>query len=83
MTLKPELELRVGRRGHDGEIRLSPLTRHVLQLSVSYKGDRASSVVLTLSQLQTLRKALEEFERHMETETGNPEQWNQVERRGR
>ena len=83
MTSKPNVELRVGRREHDGEIRLSTLTPQVLQLSVSYKGDRASSVVLTLSQVQTLRQALAEFELHMETDTSKTEQWNQVERRAR
>jgi hypothetical protein len=83
MTLKPDVELRVGRREHDGEIRLSALTPQVLQLSVSYKGDRASSVVLTLRQVQTLKQALAEFELQMERDPGRPEQWNQVERRAR
>jgi hypothetical protein len=81
MRLTPEMELRVGRREHDGEIRLSPLTPQVLQLSVSYKGDRASSVVLTLSQVQTLRQALAEFELQMEIDDSKPAKWNQVERR--
>ena len=83
MTLKPDLELKVGRRESDGEIILSPLTPHILQLTVSYKGDRASSVVLTLSQLQALRQALAELEAHMATDNSKPEKWNRVERRGR
>ena len=83
MTLKPDLELKVGRRESDGEILLSPLTPHALQLTVSYKGDRASSVVLTLLQVQTLRQALAEFELHMEQDDSKPESWNKVERRGK
>lgn len=83
MTLKSDLELRVGRRESDGEIRLSALTPQVLQLSVSYKGDRASSVVLILSQVRQLRQALAEFEEHMATDNSKPEKWNRVERRGR
>lgn len=83
MTLKCDVELRVGRREHDGEIRLSPVTPQVLQLSVSYKGDRASSVVLTLSQVQMLRQALAEFELQMELDNSKPTNWNQVERRAK
>jgi hypothetical protein len=83
MTLKKDLELKVGRRESDGEILLSPLTPHALQLTVSYKGDRASSVVLTLLQVQSLRQALAEFEVHMETDDSKSEKWNNVERRGK
>ncbi len=83
MTLKSDVELKVGRRESDGEIRLSSITPHILQLSVSYKGDRASSVVLTLSQVQRLKQVLTEFEQHMETDNSKPESWNQVERRAR
>lgn len=83
MTLKTDVELRVGRRESDGEIKLAPVTPEVLQLSVSYKGERASSVVLTLSQVQALRQALGEFELQMETDKRDPEKWNLVERRRR
>ncbi len=83
MTLKTDVELRVGRRESDGEIKLASLTPQVLQLSVSYKGDRASSVVLTLTQVQALKQALAAFELQMETDNLTSEKWNRVERRRR
>jgi hypothetical protein len=81
MTLKPDIEFRVGRRMPDGEIKLSALTPQILQLTVSHKGERASSVVLTRTQVQTLRLALAEFELSMETDDRRPEKWDGNERR--
>jgi len=56
LVLEPEFELKIGRREADGTIRLSPLGHELVQISVSYKGERSSSVVLTRSQIATLQQ---------------------------
>lgn len=59
---KREYELGVGRRTRDGKITLSALLPEVLTLSVTYGAERASTVMLTLSQVKELRHALTEME---------------------
>ena len=81
MTLPREIELKVGRRSTDGIVRLSPHPPALLQLSVSYKGERSASVVLTREQIQTLREALAEFETEIPETSGITELWDQRERR--
>jgi hypothetical protein len=81
MTKSREIEFRVGRRSTDGLVKLSPYPPALLQLSVSYKGERSASVVLTREQIQALREALAEFEKdmpHADEITGT---WDQRERR--
>lgn len=76
-----EIEFKVGRRSVDGVVKLSDYPPELLQLSVSYKGERSSSVVLTRSQVQALRQALVEFELGMDSEEAQMEGWDQHERR--
>lgn len=83
MSQGKEVELKVGRRSIDGTVRLSGHPPQLLQLTVSYKGERASSVVLTRTQLRALQQALAEFEETMTAETGSLEGWDQEERRNR
>ncbi|MBA2526990.1 MAG: hypothetical protein H0V18_14595 [Pyrinomonadaceae bacterium] len=61
MSDPKEIEFKVGRRTSDGTVRLSTYLPHLLALSVSYKGERATSVVLTRDQLRQLRHALAEL----------------------
>ena len=75
-----DIEFKVGRRSVDGTIRLSVLPPQLLQLTVSYKGERSSSVVLTRSQIQVLRQALGEYELAM-AEEGQSDTWDNNERR--
>jgi len=75
-----DIEFRVGRRSVDGIIRLSALAPQLLQLTVSYKGERSSSVVLTRSQIQAFRQALGEYELAM-AEEDQSEAWDKNERR--
>jgi len=79
--IKRDIEFRVGRRSVDGIIRLSAYPPQLVQLSVSYKGERSSSVVLTRPQIQALRLALGEFELAMGTDPGSEEAWDHNERR--
>ena len=76
-----EIEFKVGRRSVDGIVRLSTHPPRLVQLTVSYKGERASSVVLTRSQILALRQALAEFELAMGPDEGQSEDWDQHERR--
>ena len=76
-----EIELKVGRRSTDGIVRLSPHPPALLQLSVSYKGERSASVVLTRDQVQALREALAEYEDEMQTPNETSEPWDKQERR--
>ena len=75
-----DIEFRVGRRSVDGTIRLSALAPQLLQLTVSYKGERSSSVVLTRSQVQAFRQALGDYELAM-AEEDQSETWDKNERR--
>jgi hypothetical protein len=76
-----EIEFKVGRRSVDGVVKLSDYPPKLLQLSVSYKGERASSVVLTRSQVQALQQALAQFELGMDPEESQQPVWDQHERR--
>ena len=79
--IKTDLEFKVGRRSTDGTIKLSTLSPQLIQLSVSYKGERASSVVLTRSQVQILRQTLGEYELLLTADDEQPDSWNHNERR--
>jgi hypothetical protein len=76
-----EIEFKVGRRSVDGVVKLSDYPPELLQLSVSYKGERSSSVMLTRSQVQDLRQALAEFELGMDSEEAQKGMWDQHDRR--
>ena len=76
-----EIEFKVGRRTVDGVVKLTAYQPELLQLSVSYKGERSSSVVLTRAQVQALRQALAEYELAMGSKEDQQEAWDQQERR--
>ena len=78
-----EVEIKVGRRSADGIVRLSAYPPQLVQLSVSYKGERSASVLLTQEQIRALRDALAEY---AEEEAPQPETtttWDQTERRSK
>jgi hypothetical protein len=66
MARNKEIRLRVGRGTQRGDVSLSSFLPGALSLSVSYKGERAATVVLTAEQVQQLRHALEEIAPHGE-----------------
>ena len=75
-----EVELKVGRRSNDGVVSLSAYPPQLVQLSVSYKGERSASVLLTQEQIKALRDALAEYvEADPQPETTTT--WDQTERR--
>jgi len=76
-----EIEFHVGRRSNDGIVKLSPHPPELLQLSVSYRGERSASVLLTRQQIQALREALTEFENEMPPPDETTETWDNRERR--
>ena len=61
MVTDKEIRLRVGSGAQRGDVRLSTFLPLVLTLSVSYKGERAATVVLTDEQVRQLRQALDEL----------------------
>ena len=61
MVRGEEIRLRVGRGTQCGDVRLSTYLPELLTLSVSYKGERAATVVLTAAQARQLRQALDEL----------------------
>ena len=61
MARNKEIKLRVGRGTQRGDVSLSAFLPETLTLSVSYKGGRAASVVLTPEQVVQLRRALDEI----------------------
>jgi len=81
MNIERDVEFRVGRRANDGTIRLTAYTPQLVQLSVSYKGERSSSVVLTRSQVAALRQALEQYELAMDDADSYSDVWDGNERR--
>jgi len=76
-----EIEFHVGRRSNDGMVKLSPYPPELLQLSVSYRGERSASVLLTQEQVQALRAALAEFEDEISPSSKTRETWDNRERR--
>ncbi len=56
-----EINLKVGKGTQSGSVSLSAFLRDSLTLSVSYKGERAATVVLTPEQVKQLRQALDEI----------------------
>jgi hypothetical protein len=81
MTKSMEVEFKVGRRSTDGIVRLSSYPPALLQLSVSYRGERSASVVLTREQVQALRQALTEFENEIPPANDPADTWDNHERR--
>jgi hypothetical protein len=61
MAMDKEINLIVGSGTHKGRVGLSAFLADRLSLSVSYKGERAATVVLTPEQVQQLRRALDEI----------------------
>ncbi len=59
MAGEKEIKLRVGRGPQRGDVSLSAFLPQTRTLSVSYKGGRAATVVLTGEQVRQLRQALE------------------------
>jgi hypothetical protein len=81
MVKTREVELKVGRRSTDGFVRLSAHPPELVQLSVSYKGDRSASVLLTQEQVQALRASLDDFLEEAAPQSEPTETWDQTERR--
>jgi hypothetical protein len=81
MGTEKDIEFKVGRRLFDGTIRLSSHPPQLVQLSVCYKGERASSVMLTREQVQTLMEALAGLEQSMGNGNDVAEDWDSHERR--
>lgn len=81
MAKSREIEFQVGRRSNDGVVKLSPYPPELLQLSVSYRGERSASVLLTRQQIQALRQALGEFENEIQPSSETSETWDGQERR--
>jgi hypothetical protein len=73
MEREKEITLRVGKDTQRGDMRLSAHTPHALSVSVSYKGDRAATVLLTREQVRQLRAALAELEPLLEAHEGQDE----------
>ena len=61
MAKMRQVRLKVGRGTQRGDVSLSALLPETLSLSVSYKGERAATVVLTAEQVEQLRQALDEM----------------------
>ena len=81
MAKTREVELKVGRRAADGIVRLSAYPPQLVQLDVSYKGERSASVLLTQEQIQALRAALDDFVEAAAPPSETTETWDQTERR--
>ena len=81
MAKTREVELKVGRRATDGNVRLSAYPPGLVQLSVSYKGERSASVLLTQEQIQAFRAALDEFVEDRTPPSETTKTWDQTERR--
>ena len=81
MNKQREVEFKVGRRSTDGIVKLSLYPPELVQMSVSYKGERSASVVLTREQIQVLREALTQFENEIQAASEITETWDHRERR--
>ena len=66
MARRKEINLKVGRGAQRGDISLSAFLPETVSLSVSYKGERAATVVLTGEQVEQLRRALDEVASQVE-----------------
>ena len=67
MAKRKEISIKVGRGTQRGDVVLSALLPETVSLSVSYKGGRAATVVLTGEQVEQLRRALNEMALQGET----------------
>lgn len=76
-----EVEFKVGRRSADGVVRLSAYPPQLVQLSVSYKGERSASVLLTQEQIKALRDALADYVEEVLPQPETTTTWDQTERR--
>jgi len=81
MGIEKDIEFKVGRRSIDGTIRLSAHPPQLVQLSVCYKSERASSVMLTHDQVRTLMEALAGLEQSMGNANEASGDWDSSERR--
>jgi len=61
MAKDKEIRLRVGSGTQRGDVSLSTFLPQALTLRVSYKGERAATVVLNAEQVRQLRQALDEL----------------------
>lgn len=61
MARVKEISLKVGRGTQRGDVSLSSSLPEMISLRVSYKGERAATVVLTGEQVEQLRRALNEI----------------------
>lgn len=67
MAKVKEIRLKVGRGTQRGDVSLSSYLPETVSLRVSYKGERAATVVLTGEQVEQLRQALNEIAPQGET----------------
>lgn len=67
MAKRKEISLKVGCGTQRGDISISSFLPDALTLRVSYKGERAATVVLTAEQVRQLRQALDEIAPQGET----------------
>ena len=63
-----EIELKVGRESQPGTVQVSSFLSDLITLSVSYRGERAATVLLTREQVRKLREALAEIDSRSERE---------------
>ncbi len=80
------VEIRTGRRGADGRVRLSVFTSDMLALAIEGHGERAPTMLLTLEQARELQRALSEMiplltERKEAGDDVSPAVWQGAERR--
>lgn len=61
MAKGKEIRLKVGKGTQRGDVSLSSFLPETVSLRVSYKGERAATVVLTSEQVEQLRQALNEI----------------------
>jgi hypothetical protein len=68
MLMDKEIKMSVGKGTQRGSVSLSSFLPGALSLSVSYKGERAATVVLTGEQALQLRQALDELAAEVRSE---------------